>query len=91
MWVSVVVGSCYLREPFNPDLHCALFSPSFFFENKLNTTERGAAEVKIERFTGITPSNIKYVGLKSTNTNHDQSNNECYRNAATNQKVNSMF
>ena len=39
--------------PFNPELRCALFFTSFHFENKLNTTERGAAEDMFERVTEI--------------------------------------
>ena len=50
MWLSVTQWVIYnfefLREnlckPVNPDLRCALFFPSFLFENKLNTTEREA-------------------------------------------------
>ena len=46
-----------LCNPLNTDLRCALFIPSFLFENKLNTTEKGAAEVRIERVTEI----IQYI------------------------------
>ena len=46
----IIYNLCY---PFNPDLRCGLFFPAFLFENKLNITERGAAEVKIERVTEV--------------------------------------
>ena len=42
-----------LCNPFKHDFRYALFSPSFLCENKLNTTERGAAEVMFERVTEI--------------------------------------
>ena len=42
-----------LCNPFKYDLRCALFLPSFLCENELNTTERGAVEVIIERATEI--------------------------------------
>ena len=38
---------------FKHDLRCALFRPPFLCENKLNTTERGAAEVMFEKVTEI--------------------------------------
>ena len=42
MWVSVIVGSCNLCEPFNPDLRCALFFPSFLL--KTNSTPQREAQ-----------------------------------------------
>ena len=45
--------SSNLSHPFKHDFRCALFFPSFLCENKLNTTERGAAEVMFERVTEI--------------------------------------
>ena len=43
-----------LCNPINLDLCCALFFPFFLIENKLNSTERGAVENRIERITEIT-------------------------------------
>ena len=54
LYIRYSIAKRNLCNPFNPDLHCAIFFPSFLFENKLNTTERGTAEVRIERVTEIT-------------------------------------
>ena len=53
--MMLVNNLCY---PFKYDLRCALFFPSFLCEIKLNTTERGAAEVIFERVTEIISSRI---------------------------------
>ena len=69
MWTSQTCHQDYcgpqkrsnICNPVNPDLRCALLSPSFLFENKLNTTEGGAAEVRIERITEIISLRFEYI------------------------------
>ena len=45
-----------MSDTFEDDLRCDIYSPYFLCENKLNTTEGGAAEVMFERVTEITLS-----------------------------------